>query len=374
MKKALSKKAKHDNDVVWVTAQTESGAKALKCSLSGVLTAVAVPVCHPVSNTNITVIYFSVRKATNRPEAIEFLIHMSLAAAVAGVNHFTDDDQIMDISTSSHYNRHYMSKSSTIHKYNRNDAIYNGVPTAVTTPRNNNNTAPHHNSQRPYPGSAPTKVPPSFVPEHHYQNQRRTKTPDHKHEAIHTSRGIRPVPLDNRSIESIQSVQSTTSVTGANLNLTWSDLRNIEYLTDGGNNWIHTAVMDNQTIVIKQLKPEVQDVSVAMQEIEGELAIHARLDHENIVALYGAGFTTNKSRFLVMERLDGGTLTQQLGYNTRIRDRRKRFWKKPHKMPYIKVLECALQMSKSMDYCHRLAIKGCMVLHRDLKPDNIGEC
>ena len=36
---ALCKKAKEDNVAVWVTAQTESGAKALKCSLNGVLTA-----------------------------------------------------------------------------------------------------------------------------------------------------------------------------------------------------------------------------------------------------------------------------------------------------------------------------------------------
>ena len=77
---------------MWVTAQTESGAKALKCSLNGVLTAVAVPVCHEASNSNISVIFFSVRRATMRPEAIQFLVHMSLAAAVAGVNTFNDDD------------------------------------------------------------------------------------------------------------------------------------------------------------------------------------------------------------------------------------------------------------------------------------------
>jgi len=40
----------------------------------------------------------------------------------------------------------------------------------------------------------------------------------------------------------------------------------------------------------------------------------------------------------VLERLDWGTLTQMLGYDTRIRDRRRRrFWKR-RLMSYIEVL------------------------------------
>jgi len=68
---------------------------------------------------------------------------------------------------------------------------------------------------------------------------------------------------------------------------------------------IPLAVMNKTSIVIKQLKPEVMDVAVAINEIEGELRLHSLLDHTNIVSLFGAGFTTNKSRFLIMERLDG---------------------------------------------------------------------
>lgn len=59
---ALCKRAKDANDVVWVTAHTPHGAEALRCSISNVRTAVAVPVCHEASNTNITIIYFSIRR------------------------------------------------------------------------------------------------------------------------------------------------------------------------------------------------------------------------------------------------------------------------------------------------------------------------
>ena len=74
---------------------------------------------------------------------------------------------------------------------------------------------------------------------------------------------------------------------------------------------------------------------------------------------------------MVLERLDGGTLTQMLGYDTRIRDRRRRFWRK-NQFSYLDVLRCARSIADAMAYCQGEAIPGSMVLHRDLKPDNIG--
>jgi hypothetical protein len=59
---ALCKRAKEANDVVWVTAHTSHGAEALRCSISNVRTAAAVPICHEASNTNITIIFFSIRR------------------------------------------------------------------------------------------------------------------------------------------------------------------------------------------------------------------------------------------------------------------------------------------------------------------------
>jgi len=162
------------------------------------------------------------------------------------------------------------------------------------------------------------------------------------------------------------------SVTGAQLDLQWRQLRNVEYLTDGGNSWIHTAVFNGKPVVVKTLKPECQDVAMAINEIEGELAVHSRLHHENIVSLLGAGTTSKGVRFVVLERLDGGTLTQRLGYDTRIRDRRRRFWRKK-KFSFIDVLMVARSISEAMAYCHEEAIPGCVVIHRDLKPDNIGK-
>jgi serine/threonine protein kinase len=161
------------------------------------------------------------------------------------------------------------------------------------------------------------------------------------------------------------------SITGAQLDLQWRQLHNVEYLTDGGNSWIHTSVYNGKPVVVKTLKPECQDVALAINEIEGELAVHSRLNHPNIVGLIGAGTTSKGVRFVVLERLDGGTLTQMLGYDTRIRDRRRRFWRRKQ-FSFLDVLRVARSIADAMAYCHQDAIPNCIVLHRDLKPDNIG--
>jgi len=282
---ALCKRAKEAKDVVWVTASTPQGAEALRVSLSDVRTAVAVPVCHTPSCTNITFIYFSIKRATMKPPAVELLIHMSLAAAVASVNLLSD--QMLES------RRSHASTSTTI----SNASTYTGSSPSKAKLNNSSNT----------------------------------------------------IPID----------------------LKWCQLRNVEYLTDGANSWIHTAVMNGKPVAVKTLKPECQDLAHAINEIEDELAIHLKLKHKNIVQLHGAGTTSKGHRFLVLERLDGGTLTQVLGYDTRIRDRRRRFWRKKS-FTMKEVLTFAHSLAEALAYCHGNALETGMILHRDLKPDNIG--
>ena len=311
---ALCKRAKEANDVVWVSAHTERDAEALRCSISNVRTAVAVPVCHQASNSNITIIFFSVRRVVLRPSSVEFLVHMALAAGVASVHSLEDTRQ----------HKPEKNKQST--------RTTGGV--GETT---------HHVT-----ASSPKRTDPG-PPEHDNPN------------------------TSSAATEQPQPIKGNLSVTGALLDLHWRQLQNVEYLTDGGNSWIHTAVFQGRPVVVKTLKPECQDVAVAINEIEAELAVHSRLDHVNIVHLIGAGTTSKNVRFLVLERLDGGTLSQMLGYNTRIRDRRRRFWKRKH-FSFVDMLRIARAIAKAMIYCHEEAIPGSVVIHRDLKPDNIGTC
>jgi len=278
---ALCKRAKEARDVIWVTAATD--AEALRQSISNVRTAVAVPICHEASNTNLTLLLFSMRRIVVKPVSVELVVHMALGVGVASVNSLGIDACIPKSST----------HSST--------PSVNGTDRAMSIA----NSTDSENS--------------SFPP----------------------------------------------------LQLPWKELENVEYLTDGGTSWIHTAVWQGHPVAIKTLKPECQDVVVAIREMEGELAVHCRLKHPHVCPLLAAGTTKRGVRFLVVERLDGGTLTQRLGYDTRIRDRRRRFWKKKQ-VSFLEVLEIGKSIAQAMVYCHEDAMLGSIVLHRDLKPDNIG--
>jgi hypothetical protein len=116
-------------------------------------------------------------------------------------------------------------------------------------------------SERPVPH--PTN-PAAGHPMHHMLQMRSTSTSP--------TPPVDELRLNAVAVPSRSSTASpAVSVTGANLELQWRSLQNVEYLTDGGNSWIHTAVLNGRPVVVKTLKPECQDLAVAMNEIEDEL-------------------------------------------------------------------------------------------------------
>lgn len=154
------------------------------------------------------------------------------------------------------------------------------------------------------------------------------------------------------------------------LNLQWKDLKDIEYFASGGRSAIYTALFNDMPVMIKTVKLDDNDSATTEQEIEKEIATLSMLDHPNIVKLYGAGYNLQRRRFLILERLDGGTMQQMI--HTRkcqknkisYRNFRCRFWMRD-------VLRNTSAIARAMEYCHTGNDKY-IIMHRDLKPDNIG--
>jgi Protein kinase domain len=261
------------------------------------------------------------RRIPAHPAAIEFFVHLSLAAGVASVNSLSIDSAVEQ--------QQQLQQQQASHRHHPYDTL-------------------SRSESHPLPN-------PLTAPQQHHQLQQQLQQHQQQHQ--------------QQQQHLLQTSVIPTVVPP--LTLQWRSLANVEYLTDGGNSWIHSAVYQGKPVVIKTLKPEAQDLVLAMNEMETEMALHARLSHENIVSLIGAGTTSKGVRFLVLERLDGGTLAQMLGYDTRIRDRRRRFWRKKL-FSYLDVLRIGRATAEAMRYLHEDAIPGCTVLHRDLKPDNIG--
>ncbi|CAM9852951.1 unnamed protein product [Chrysoparadoxa australica] len=152
------------------------------------------------------------------------------------------------------------------------------------------------------------------------------------------------------------------------LDISWNDLRDLQFLVNGSRCTIYTAFYGDKAVVVKLVRKDAPDKALVSRELDAEIGMLLRIQHPHIVTLVGAG--SKPERFMLIERLDGGTLAQRCGNALQIRDRRRRF---RHKRPftYLELLKCAEELAEGLHYMHTQAIPGRMVIHRDLKPDNI---
>ena len=78
-----------------------------------------------------------------------------------------------------------------------------------------------------------------------------------------------------------------------------------------------------------------------------------RVDHPNIISIFGAGPNPPLPTFIILEHLSGGTLLSVSGNRTDM------------------ALRYALQVAKGLLYLHELWNPAWRIIHRDIKPDNI---
>lgn len=107
----------------------------------------------------------------------------------------------------------------------------------------------------------------------------------------------------------------------------------------------------NREVVIKVLNEEVPDVD-DLERFKREASILASLEHKNLLRIYQYGLIANELPYLVLEKLNGQTLADEISAQG--------------KLPWQRVIAIGMQISDAMEYAHT---KG--VLHRDLKPENI---
>eukprot|EP01038_Epipyxis_sp_PR26KG_P013912 gene13912-18655_t len=149
--------------------------------------------------------------------------------------------------------------------------------------------------------------------------------------------------------------------------LTWNNFSQIEHKVDSSSCHIYTAFWKdiNSLVILKLIKAERTTSAVAVAEFETEENVLSRISHPNIIKLLGSGSKPRK--FLVLELLSGGTLANTLGLD---QDSNQTNWKK--KLPLIESLRIAYSLSSALSYLHSDWNNAIHLIHRDLKPDNIG--
>jgi len=131
----------------------------------------------------------------------------------------------------------------------------------------------------------------------------------------------------------------------------------------------YLTTLDGKPVVVKMLKQEQRDNPTAAADLQSETYLMTSMRHPNILSALAMG--THEDRpFLVLERLST-VLSSELPKPADSVP----FWTRRSsvkKWPFVRALRLGLQLAEALDYCHRCCFPGCRVLHRDLKPNNIG--
>lgn len=122
-------------------------------------------------------------------------------------------------------------------------------------------------------------------------------------------------------------------------------------IPSGGFNVLYKAQRYGKWFVLKGLKPEFRNSAVHLQLLTKEFELGIRMSHPNIVQFFSKEVDPVVGECIVMEYVDGVTLTEFLHKTTALRYRHRKI---------------ALQLLEAMAYYH-----GLQIVHRDLKPDNI---
>lgn len=127
----------------------------------------------------------------------------------------------------------------------------------------------------------------------------------------------------------------------------------IARLGEGGMGRVYLAehVKMNRQCAVKVMNPQLVNDAESLQRFAREASSAARILHPNVAAVFDYG-EADKIVYLVMEYVDGESLSEILG--------------REHKLEPRRAIELARQIADGLHAAHELGI-----VHRDLKPDNV---
>lgn len=163
-----------------------------------------------------------------------------------------------------------------------------------------------------------------------------------------------------RQREKIKRAETIESFSGDNasdplVGMRLDRYRLVRFLGAGGYARVYEAVPDDtldkaSAIAFKVFSEEALQWDDFLDRLSREVALCQRLDHPNIVKIFGSG-QEGKIHFLKMEYVDGTTLTSRL---------------EAGRLDLRQVLEWTRALASGLAHAHKAG-----VIHRDIKPDNV---
>ena len=150
----------------------------------------------------------------------------------------------------------------------------------------------------------------------------------------------------------------------------WADLTALSLLGQGEFCAVYATELDGKPIALKVLRKTMQKFARSISDFNLEIQLMSRLNHPNVVRPLAAGLHPCGLPFLCLERL-ATTLADELPKPVDAVP----FWKRisaVRRWPLKRAINYAKELAAALAYCHHHAFDGYRVLHRDLKPKNIG--
>lgn len=132
----------------------------------------------------------------------------------------------------------------------------------------------------------------------------------------------------------------------------------------------YLTTLDGQQAVVKMLKPDQQNNPTAATDLRSEVHLMTSMKHPHVLRAIAMGTDPAGFPFLVLEKLDTVLSAELPKASDSVP-----FWTRRSqvkKWPITRALRVARELADAMHYCHHAYYEGCRVLHRDLKPNNIG--
>lgn len=171
-----------------------------------------------------------------------------------------------------------------------------------------------------------------------------------------------------------------------NNKIDWQDIKSVKPLARGEFAYVHKVNFLRSTNrktkhIIKVTKLSGENLEKYYSEFLGEAELLLMLSHPNIVKCFGYGVAPQP--FILLEECVLGSLSKRLGYHTDengiSRPKRENgidasihYWLHRYRFTLKHCINYANQLAAGLEYLHSKAILNHIVLHRDLKPDNIG--
>mmetsp|Transcript_39002 Transcript_39002/g.125258 ORF Transcript_39002/g.125258 Transcript_39002/m.125258 type:complete len:357 (+) Transcript_39002:133-1203(+) len=147
----------------------------------------------------------------------------------------------------------------------------------------------------------------------------------------------------------------------------FSAIQPLDLLGSGEFCVVHCALLGGDYVALKRLKASLRGSQCAEEDLRREIELLSHTSHPNIVRFLAHGLDDRGVPFCCLELFSrplSDLLPTAQGLLARSRQAKK--W------PLARGLSVGLQLARALRYCHDDFLAGYRLLHRDIKPGNIG--